>query len=131
MSMFSKNLSDALSKRGIKQVDFANVLKVPPTTVSGWIRGAHEPSIDMLLTVCSYLNIPIGEMVGDKNYYVKGCRVTELDSLRCRVAELKELLEKREIELSELRKLKSENRDTDSFSSFIKSVRACEVVIKI
>lgn len=128
MSMFSKNLSDALSKRGIKQVDFANVLKVPPTTVSGWIRGAHEPSIDMLLTVCSYLNIPVGEMVGDKNYYVKGCRVTELDSLRRRVAELTELLEKRE---SELRNLKSENRDTDSFSSFIKSVGACEVVIKI
>lgn len=70
MSTFSKNLDRALSRRSIKQVDFARVLKVPPTTVSGWIRGAHEPSIDMLLTVCSYLNIPVGEMVGDKNTYV-------------------------------------------------------------
>lgn len=128
MSMFSKNLHDALSKRGIKQVDFASVLNVPPTTVSGWIRGAHEPSIDMLLTVCSYLNIPVGEMVGDKNYYVNNCREAELDKLRCRVAELTDLVEKREIELKNLR---SEKRDTDSFSSFVKSVGACEVVIKI
>lgn len=70
MSMFSKNLHKALSQRSIKQVDFATVLEVPPTTVSGWIRGAHEPSIDMLLKVCSYLNIPVGEMVGDSNHYV-------------------------------------------------------------
>lgn len=85
MSMFSKNLHRALSKLSIKQVDFAKVLGVPPTTVSGWIRGAHEPSIEMLISVCAYLNIPVGEMVEDKTCYVKvGDEVAELS---CKLSE--------------------------------------------
>lgn len=93
MSMFSKNLHRALSSKSIKQVDFARVLGVPPTTVNGWIRGAHEPSIDMLLTVCSYLNIPVGEMVGDKNSYVSiegetHLHEAEVIELRCKLEQV-------------------------------------------
>lgn len=90
MSMFSKNLHRALSTLSIKQVDFANAIGVPPTTVSGWIIGAHEPSIDTLLTVCNYLNIPVGEMVGDTNHYVD--RMESFSEVEERVKDLSDEL---------------------------------------
>ena len=43
---FAKNLHKAVSERGIKQVELAKVLEVPPTTVNGWMRGAHLPDIE-------------------------------------------------------------------------------------
>lgn len=51
---FAKNLHKAVSERGIKQVELAKVLEVPPTTVNGWMRGAHLPDIEKLMEICDY-----------------------------------------------------------------------------
>ena len=66
MSMFGKNLQKACSQKSVKQVDLAYKLGVPATTVNGWMCGRHEPSIDMLLKVCEYLDIPVGVLISDK-----------------------------------------------------------------
>lgn len=130
MSMFAKNLHRALSQRSIKQVDFARVLEVPPTTVSGWIRGAHEPSIDMLLKVCNYLNIPVGEMVGDKNYYVdtgeeKLQYRAEVEELRCKLDEVTAERDKyREITHALDRELQEVKRYGDKYRSMIETLKA-------
>ena len=124
MSMFSKNLHKALSQRSIKQVDFASVLEVPPTTVSGWIRGAHEPSIDMLLKVCSYLNIPVGEMVGDSNHYVD-MGDAQVEELRCRLAEVTAERDKyREITHALEREVAEVKRYGDKYRSMIEMLKA-------
>ena len=51
---FAKNLHKAVSERGIKQVELAKVLEVPPTTVNGWMRGAHLPDIEKLSILWMY-----------------------------------------------------------------------------
>lgn len=38
-----KIYTSSFRERGIKQVELAKVLEVPPTTVNGWMRGAHLP----------------------------------------------------------------------------------------
>ena len=65
---FAKNLHKAVSERGIKQVELAKVLEVPPTTVNGWMRGAHLPDIEKLMEICDYLEMPVGEMLGDHRH---------------------------------------------------------------
>lgn len=44
------------------------VLEVPPTTVNGWMRGAHLPDIEKLMEICDYLEMPVGEMLGDHRH---------------------------------------------------------------
>lgn len=68
-NMFSKNLHKAISERGIKQVELAKAVKVPPTTVSGWFRGVHYPDLDKLMEICRYLDIPVGDLLGDPKHY--------------------------------------------------------------
>lgn len=65
---FSKNLRRALSIRGIKQVDLANALNLPQTTISSWNTGRHLPDFDRLMMLCDYLKIPVGELVGDERH---------------------------------------------------------------
>lgn len=69
---FAKNLHKAVSERGIKQVELAKVLEVPPTTVNGWMRGAHLPDIEKLMEICDYLEMPVGEMLGDHRHINDG-----------------------------------------------------------
>lgn len=44
------------------------MLEVPPTTVNGWMRGAHLPDIEKLMEICDYLEMPVGEMLGDHRH---------------------------------------------------------------
>lgn len=62
---FAKNLHRAVSERGVKQVELANAVNVPPTTVSGWFRGAHYPDLEKLIEVCDYLDMAVGDLLGD------------------------------------------------------------------
>lgn len=94
------------------------------TTVSGWIRGAHEPSIDMLLKVCNYLNIPVGEMVGDSNYYVD-MGDAQVEELRCRLDEVTAERDKyREITHALEREVAEVKRYGDKYRSMIEMLKA-------
>lgn len=64
---FCKNLQRALSERKVKQVELAEALGVPPTTVNGWMRGAHLPDIEMVQDICVFLKVPVSKMLGCKD----------------------------------------------------------------
>ena len=61
---FSKNLHREISMRGIKQVELAEAIHIPPTTLNGWIRGAHLPDIEKLIDIANYLGTHINDLVG-------------------------------------------------------------------
>lgn len=88
MSMFSKNLQKVCSQKAVKQVDLAYRIGVPATTVSGWICGRHEPSIDMLLKVCAFLEVPVGWMVGDPRDPKAGVDPKILEDAECKIKAL-------------------------------------------
>lgn len=66
--IFSANLHKALSVRGIKRVDLSDAIGVPPTTISSWCKGKHLPELDRLMVLCDYLDMPVGELVGDPRH---------------------------------------------------------------
>lgn len=59
-----------------QQRELAKVLEVPPTTVNGWMRGAHLPDIEKLMEICDYLEMPVGEMLGDHRH------INDLDEVK-------------------------------------------------
>lgn len=65
---FQKNLHRVLSMRGIRQNVLADAIGVPATTVSGWCCGRHLPDLDKLMVLCNFLEMPVGELVGDKRH---------------------------------------------------------------
>ena len=69
---FAKNLHKAVSERGIKQVELAKVLEVPPTTVNGWMRGAHLLDIEKLMEIC------VNEFIADTIKAVKDAGVKKI-----------------------------------------------------
>lgn len=117
---FAKNLHKALSEKEVKQVDLAGALNVPPTTVSGWARGAHYPDLDKLLELCDYLNIPVGELVGDKRY---------VDVSKVMKIETKQALEKVGKQEQYIRALEVENKELKAelyeLSSLIGNGESC------
>lgn len=117
---FAKNLHKALSEKEVKQVDLAGALNVPPTTVSGWVRGAHYPDLDKLLELCDYLNIPVGELVGDKLY---------VDVSKVMKIETKQALEKVGKQEQYIRALEAENKELkaelDELSSLTGNGESC------
>ena len=61
MRDFGRRLHKALSERGIKQVELARAVGVPPTTISGWFRGAHEPDFEKLLKIWIFQWVSLSE----------------------------------------------------------------------
>ena len=45
-------------------------------TVNGWMRGAHLPDIEKLMEICDYLEMPVGEMLGDHRH------INDLDEVK-------------------------------------------------
>ena len=65
------NLGEKLKRlrkeRNLKQDELASVLNVDRTTVSNWERGQKQPSLDILVNLCSIYGISLDEMVGLKD----------------------------------------------------------------
>lgn len=95
---FARNLHRAVCNKGIKQVELANALHLPPTTVNGWFRGAHYPDLEQLLELCNYLKVSVGELLGEpqciekdvsqrgafivSDPYLETCNVLDLDMVK-------------------------------------------------
>lgn len=69
-------LKPLLSENPEDSTELAKVLEVPPTTVNGWMRGAHLPDIEKLMEICDYLEMPVGEMLGDHRH------INDLDEVK-------------------------------------------------
>lgn len=89
---FCKNLHKVLSERGIKQVDLSNALNVPLTTVNGWMRGNHLPDLEMLYEICEFLDIAVGELIGDSRHPVKSDSIDHMrDIIEKQIKHIKNL----------------------------------------
>ena len=98
---FAKNLHKAVSERGIKQVELAEAVNVPPTTVSGWFRGAHYPDLDKLMEIGEYLDMPVGALLGDKRCHTLYSMDDKFEKLAKVALMQKEYIEKLEQELND------------------------------
>lgn len=72
-TIYTSNLSPEELR---SELELAKVLEVPPTTVNGWMRGAHLPDIEKLMEICDYLEMPVGEMLGDHRH------INDLDEVK-------------------------------------------------
>ena len=54
---FAFFLESALDQAGCSQVDFADMLKVDPSSVSKWISGDRRPQIDSINSICKMIAI--------------------------------------------------------------------------
>lgn len=59
---FKKSLKIALAKKGMKQIDLAQEVKVTGQTVTNWIRN-NSISLEYLDKVCKALDMPVSEFV--------------------------------------------------------------------
>lgn len=60
--IFKKNLHRISSLRGMSQMDIANGLKLPQTTVSSWFVGKSYPRVDAMQRLADLLDVHMREL---------------------------------------------------------------------
>lgn len=51
-----------LARRRLTQIQLAQLLRVPPTTLSTWVRGAHPAPNDLATRIEKALGLPLGAL---------------------------------------------------------------------
>ena len=69
----SPELHDLAESDGVGQ-NATRVLSL--SVIDGWMRGAHLPDIEKLMEICDYLEMPVGEMLGDHRH------INDLDEVK-------------------------------------------------
>lgn len=62
---FSNVIKYLRKKNNITQSELAKILDVGATTVSSWERGANFPTMDRVVQLASFFNVPIGTFFGN------------------------------------------------------------------
>lgn len=65
--MFNERIKELRKSLGINQVEFGNRLNVTKQCVSNWENGNIQPSIDMLIKICSVFHVSSDYLLGIKN----------------------------------------------------------------
>lgn len=65
MKTFSQNLVTLRKAAGFSQKDFANMLNIPVTTLSGYELSDREPKFDMLVKMAAMLNVSVDTLLHD------------------------------------------------------------------
>lgn len=65
MKTFSQNLIALRKAAGISQKDFAQMLGIPVTTLSGYELADREPKFDMLVKMAAMLNVSVDDLLHD------------------------------------------------------------------
>jgi transcriptional regulator with XRE-family HTH domain len=63
----AENLRDQIRQRGWNQKEAAAEFGVKQSSVSQWLSGTHEPSVEMLLRVCRALKVTPNELLGARS----------------------------------------------------------------
>ena len=64
MNKFAVNLIDIMNQRGVDSKKLAIELGVRQSTISRWKNGVREPCLDVLLEICSVLEVDPTELLG-------------------------------------------------------------------
>jgi transcriptional regulator with XRE-family HTH domain len=68
MSEFAKRLADNMKNMSITQTAIAKMLRVSQQSVSYWINGIYEPSIQQILELCKILQTTPNELLGFSDF---------------------------------------------------------------
>ena len=63
LNAFIKKIKDFMKENNFNKQDFANYVKVPTRTVSGWLTNHKMPRIDYLYQIAESLNCTIDYLV--------------------------------------------------------------------
>lgn len=71
------------SKR-MTQSDLADLLKIAPTAVSAWERGANRPLMDKVVIMADYFNVPLSYFFEQEEFSPKNIiRIPILGQIAC------------------------------------------------
>lgn len=59
---FSNNLNRIMKEKGIRQIDLHNALKIPKSTITGYVKGRSMPTDSNLTKLVDFLNIEKSEL---------------------------------------------------------------------
>lgn len=67
LMMFGQRLLNLLLERDISQKQLAIELKLPPTTLNGYINNRREPDYQTLLEIANYFHVSTDYLLGNQN----------------------------------------------------------------
>lgn len=93
--MFGETIQELLNLRGLSQKQFAAMLKIPYTTVNGYVNNKREPDYKTLLDIAELLNVSADYLLGNspQEEPQTAAEIALLSSFRELSAEQRELIE--------------------------------------
>ena len=64
---FNKILKDLMKKRGVNQLELAEILGVRQSQISNWLNGKSLPGYYSLKLLCEKLNVSANDLLQTKN----------------------------------------------------------------
>ena len=65
----SRNLRLLMYQTGVTQAKLSRDLKIPKTTISGWLNSNRNPRMDNIDALCHYFNVTRTDLMDDKHGY--------------------------------------------------------------
>lgn len=65
---FAERLKEARTRKGLKQVEFAEMIGVSQKDISRWENGVRTPNIESLISICNTLEVSADELLELRNY---------------------------------------------------------------
>ena len=86
--IFSENIRNLLAEKGVTALEFANELKISPSTVSMWLNQKSLPRMDLIDKVANYFDVDACDLLLDSSQkkemiegFKKGLFYSSIDSL--------------------------------------------------
>ena len=67
MATFAERITELRLAANLKQTDLADILGVSKYSVSGWERGVRKPDFEKLEEICSFFNVTMSYLLGEKD----------------------------------------------------------------
>ena len=63
MTNFHKNIKHYRQSKDLSQKQFAKLLNISDTAISGWENNKHEPSLDKLIEIAELLDVTYEDLL--------------------------------------------------------------------
>ena len=68
MNCFAENLILLMKENAISQSMLAKALDVKQQTISRYINGDREPSLDVIIKIANFFEVTVGQLLGTEEY---------------------------------------------------------------
>ncbi len=66
MRKFSERLRNLIEEKGITQKFLASELKIPVSTLGGYVQGTSEPDFDTVTMIAEYFEVTVEYLIGKR-----------------------------------------------------------------